>query len=123
MAFDNIEETKIEIPVEVKILIKARELISKGWCQHSLKLNNSKLGGYNYCSLGAIIEASGEGYFCLWENRPNASAALERLHRAKFGDGTIYIHTKASDIVSFNDSDLVTKQEVLDAFDKAIAIS
>lgn len=82
-----------------KLLIEGRERIERGWCQGVMR----KLGAV--CMVGALYEGTigsdGNIYF-------NAELRLQR------GAGT-------DDLPRWNDAPERTKDEVLQAFDRAIA--
>lgn len=114
MAYDAVSydstETVIELAPEVEVLIKARELIERGWCKGRLSVTLPE-GQVNYCSIGAIEKASGmrdQPYPPHPEILSNYINAINKLS-VVMGD---------KNIGAFNDSH--TKEEVLEAFDKAI---
>lgn len=96
----------------VEVLKKAKALIEeRGWCRREYKDTRGC-----YCSLGACYVASGyevEGASVLHDGDVTAYATAEKaLERAI-----------DSAVIRWNDSPGRTKDEVLAAFDKAIALA
>ena len=94
-------DDKTEAELIRDVLIEARALIEKGWCQ----FRSFTIDGIitSFCSSGAIRFA-GERFL--------NSLVFERFRLA---------NNMSSVIPDWNDHPSRTKQEVLDAFDKAIA--
>ena len=89
----------------VGILTKAKHLIEKnGFVRGSFIKRNWDTGLIEYCALGAVRSAADYG---------NTDKALRAL----------YFATDSISITIWNDEPRRTKEEVLEAFDKAIEIA
>ena len=96
-----------------QILTRARELVAKGWCQQSFRRTRLWLWKL-YCPDGAMREAvTGDAVSC-----PMVPAYMDAVRRFSRAVGvpasTLCIHT-------WNDKKWRTKDQVLAAFDTAIA--
>lgn len=100
----------------VDVLMEARAYIEKGWCQDALALAHDGKhlpvgssvwsqaldpNAAQWCALGALIRAA---------DGPNP-----------YGSSTLLARV-VGDIVGFNNAPSRTQSEVLDAFDRAIAL-
>jgi hypothetical protein len=91
-------------PLVPSLLEKARNLIAKGWTQHTYHTKN-----YNqdkYCMLGAVRKVASD------EFRRNEMSAALRSHLPE--------DYKGKSIPHFNDADSTTKDKVLEIFDNTI---
>lgn len=90
-----------------KVLRAARELLARpsGWIKGRMKGYNGVRSTMAYCSLGALRAAAGD-----YEFGPKARDAYYFLTEVVGNQG----------IIEFNDSSKTRKQDVLDAFDRAI---
>jgi hypothetical protein len=104
----------------VEILTKARDLLSKegAWGQgYFAKTKKGKLvesrskRAATFCMLGAIQRFDNEGQFRLWS--PEWYMAKKYVASA--------IRTSIDNIASWNDKPKRTQEQVINAFDKAIA--
>ena len=87
----------VQLDDVTKLLIEGRERIERGWCKYNLQLGNA------VCALGAIG----------WGERPSETK-IEARRRLSAAVGT-------DRIPHWNDAPERTKQDILDAFDAAIA--
>lgn len=91
-----------------QILTEARELIRAGWTQGDY--TSIEDGKVCYCAVGAVRKAAGLlGGGELFDN-PSYDGAINRLHRVVGGS-----------IPYWNDVYGRTREEVVEAFDRAIA--
>lgn len=105
-----------------EILIEAKRLLeTKGWCQgaYAKDINNKVVRGFigsekpaAYCPIGAICQAQKEDF----EIRPEATGFLRKVLDFKG-------RTSKFDVIDWNDLPGRTKEEVLQAFDKAIELA
>lgn len=102
-------------------LIEARRLIDKGWAQQTFARDGNGCmcdwgseHAKSFCSIGAIYKATD------WRNTYNSSLCVEVI-KAVADQMTYHIHQDdiAYRVTGYNDAR--KKEEVLDAFDRAIA--
>lgn len=97
----------------VQVLMEGKKLIERGWCQGALARNEGGLRVPIYdsrvtsvCSVGALVAGSAEhGDVCEAEDLLRVAAGVYH-----------------SDVPTWNDDPQRTKEEVIQAFDDAIAL-
>lgn len=106
-------------------LMEARALIAKGWVQGTMAAQTGNpWDGFRftaYCMLGALEKVHGAAVAWRKMDNPHYEPVV---HALGMGLPANYcgVEDPARFIVSFNDSTGRTQQEVLDVFDRAIAI-
>jgi hypothetical protein len=124
----------VHVPQEVQLLMKVRELITKGWCQCSL-VKRMGDGNVSYCAMGAFQEAASHfDYEC------NKQKAIIKLHNAMYpkhwwdflnpfakrhvtleeANESFRMSLVHLDIMDYNDRDGRSKEDILSVIDKAI---
>lgn len=92
----------------IRVLVRARELIRVGWCQHYF-VYNAPSGHLAYCASGAIFRMLDELTFMDAPTDLDISDAHMALGRTIWGS-----------VTHWNDLPGRTQQDVLDAFDLTI---
>lgn len=85
-------------------LMRAREILEKGWCQHSLQDNDK------YCVVGSIRAALGIPSETLYPPKEEAYCAAVGVVQREIGYSVAF----------WNDAEGRTHAEVLDVMDQAI---
>jgi hypothetical protein len=99
-------ETDYTIEDVERVLIKARELIERGWAQHTFS-RRSRAGQESYCALGAIRQAA-------------TGDVLDAHHPLVKRARTALREVVGGNIPTWNDKAVRTKDSVLQAFNQAI---
>lgn len=114
----------------LEILRGARELVARegGWTQRwfarDAKGNavDVQMGGATcFCAWGSILRAAGASEADDAKRCPEAATALRKLAKALPPHLTPTLSTAEVAVVNWNDSSLRTREEVVAAFDRAIA--
>jgi hypothetical protein len=108
---DVVHAEKIADEELLDLLINAKEIIRKGWCQGSFH-NPGWIFNDKFCVIGALREADGLNNDFI-NKYSSKNAKLQNLF-------CITNEIPIGGIINWNDSEKRTKKDVLNAFDKTI---
>jgi len=94
-------------------LSQAKQLVEDGWCQHLFAIPEDD-ERFNYCTVGAMCSTT-------FDKGETFDKMVNTFIKANNLPPSDYVMGKMTSITIWNDAPERTKEEVLAAFDKAIA--